>query len=209
MLGGRWRCKAHAQAARQLLQDLQAWQQRRSRSESTCGHCHSPRPLLPDTPPPFHTLVLQVAGNFPLYGVCWYVTEMLHRAPALARGRFPTCGAPFRQCLIAAPRCYCLLSHYPFFDLHFKVGGGGVQGWRVIPGKEGGLQYVAVANLLCGLLHSSAAGRAPLPLVALVSGCGLQQHASSCSNQGPHVQTHSTHIHSCGWHLNDNTRHHL
>jgi hypothetical protein len=23
--------------------------------------------------------------------------------------------------MIAAPRCYCLLSHYPFFDLHFRV----------------------------------------------------------------------------------------
>lgn len=25
--------------------------------------------------------------------------------------------------MIAAPRVYCLLSHYPFFDLHFQVGG--------------------------------------------------------------------------------------
>lgn len=64
---------------------------------------------------------LQVGGNFPLYGCCWYVREMLHRPPYLARQQYRSCRAPFRQCMIAAPRCYCLLSHYPFFDLHFKV----------------------------------------------------------------------------------------
>jgi hypothetical protein len=67
--------------------------------------------------------VLQVGGNFPLYGCCWYVREMLHRPPYLARQEYRSCRAPFRQCMIAAPRCYCLLSHYPFFDLHFRVGG--------------------------------------------------------------------------------------
>jgi hypothetical protein len=68
-------------------------------------------------PPSSH----QVADNFPLYGCCWYVREMLHRPPYLARGRFRSCRGPFRQCMIAAPRCYCLLSRYPFFELHFRV----------------------------------------------------------------------------------------
>jgi hypothetical protein len=63
----------------------------------------------------------QVADNFPLYGCCWYVREMLHRPPCLARARYRSCRAPFRQCMIAAPRCYCLLSRYPFFELHFRV----------------------------------------------------------------------------------------
>jgi hypothetical protein len=66
-------------------------------------------------------VLLQVGGNFPLYGCCWYVREMLHRPPYLARQEFRSCRAPFRQCMIAAPRCYCLLSHFPFFDLHFRV----------------------------------------------------------------------------------------
>lgn len=35
---------------------------------------------------------------------------------------FPSCNGPFRQCLIAAPRCYCLVSRYPFFTLHLQVG---------------------------------------------------------------------------------------
>lgn len=68
-----------------------------------------------------HHVRLQVGGNFPLYGCCWYVREMLHRAPYMARQRYRNCQAPFRQCMIAAPRCYCLLSHYPFFELHFRV----------------------------------------------------------------------------------------
>ena len=34
---------------------------------------------------------------------------------------FPACRGPYRQCLIAAPRCYCLISRYPFFSLHFQV----------------------------------------------------------------------------------------
>lgn len=61
---------------------------------------------------------LKAADNFPLYGVCWYVREMLHRAPSLARGRYKSCRAPFRSCLIAAPRCYCLLSHYQIGRAH-------------------------------------------------------------------------------------------
>lgn len=69
----------------------------------------------------------QAGGSLPLYGVCMYSEEVLHRPPVLARERYPTCKAPYRQCLIAAPRCYCLLSHYPFFPLHFQVrrAGGG------------------------------------------------------------------------------------
>eukprot|EP00878_Enallax_costatus_P031049 GHUV01033883.1.p1 GENE.GHUV01033883.1~~GHUV01033883.1.p1 ORF type:complete len:573 (+),score=253.43 GHUV01033883.1:357-2075(+) len=65
--------------------------------------------------------MLKVGGNFPLYGCCWYVREMLHRPPYLAQQKYRNCKAPFRQCMIAAPRCYCLLSHYPFFELHFRV----------------------------------------------------------------------------------------
>jgi hypothetical protein len=65
-----------------------------------------------------------------------------HASPvpcALPFPRYPGCTAPFRQCLISAPRVYCLLSHYPFFTLLFQVGGwvgakvstnsSGVPGW--------------------------------------------------------------------------------
>lgn len=76
-----------------------------------------------------HSNPPQVADNFPLYGVCWYVREMLHRPPSLARSRYRSSRAPFRSCMISAPRCYCLLSHYPFFDLHFRVRAGACGWW--------------------------------------------------------------------------------
>ncbi|KAG2488060.1 hypothetical protein HYH03_013364 [Edaphochlamys debaryana] len=65
--------------------------------------------------------LLKVGTSLPLYGICCAVPEMLHRPPHLARHLYPACRAPFRSVMIAAPRVYCLLSHYPFFDLHFQV----------------------------------------------------------------------------------------
>ncbi|GIL81434.1 hypothetical protein Vretimale_989 [Volvox reticuliferus] len=65
--------------------------------------------------------LLKVGTNLPLYGICCAVPEVLHRPPHLARHLYPTCRMPFRSVMIAAPRVYCLLSHYPFFDLHFQV----------------------------------------------------------------------------------------
>ncbi|MEW5307041.1 MAG: hypothetical protein WDW36_009461 [Sanguina aurantia] len=64
---------------------------------------------------------LKVGGNMPLFGVCVYANEMLHRAPFLARDRYPDCNVPYRRVMISAPRCYCLLTYYPFFVLHFQV----------------------------------------------------------------------------------------
>ncbi len=64
---------------------------------------------------------VQVADNLPLYGVCCYMEEMVHRPPALLHDMFPDHNAPLSRYLISAPRCYCFLTHYPFFPLHFKV----------------------------------------------------------------------------------------
>ncbi|GAB4820093.1 hypothetical protein N2152v2_007139 [Parachlorella kessleri] len=56
-----------------------------------------------------------------LYGVCCYMKELLHRPPAIARPAFPACNAPLSRYMVVAPRCYCLLTYYPFFALHFRV----------------------------------------------------------------------------------------
>ncbi len=81
--------------------------------------------LLTDSRAPYAAPVVsscpQVAGSLPLFGVCCCSLESVHRPPHLARHHYPSCRAPFRSCMIAAPRVYCLLSHYPFFDLHFQV----------------------------------------------------------------------------------------
>ncbi|CAL8461897.1 g1428 [Coccomyxa elongata] len=64
--------------------------------------------------------VLKVADNLPLYGVCCYMDELVHRAPTVLQGSSKL-NAPLQRYLVAAPRCYCFLTHYPFFSLHFKV----------------------------------------------------------------------------------------
>ena len=62
----------------------------------------------------------QVADNLPLYGVCCYMEEIVHRPPTVLRGgRAPS--APLSRYMVSAPRCYCFLTHQPFFSLHFKV----------------------------------------------------------------------------------------
>ena len=64
---------------------------------------------------------VQVADNLPLYGVCCYMDEMVHRPPSLLKAKYPDCNMPLTRYLVAAPRCYCFLTHYPFFSLHMKV----------------------------------------------------------------------------------------
>jgi hypothetical protein len=66
--------------------------------------------------------LLKVAdGARPLYGVCALAAELVHRPPALGRAAAAPPPPPLRRYLVAAPRCYCLLSHHPFFELHFRV----------------------------------------------------------------------------------------
>jgi hypothetical protein len=115
---------------------------------------------------------LKAAGNFPLYGVCWHVREMLHRAPGLAGGRYRACRAPFRSCMIAAPRCYCLVTHYPFFDLHFRVGGRAGRG--ALGGGEAGGGLGGPGSCLCSFAHAA-------PLQALGLGRGRHEGASTRS----------------------------
>jgi hypothetical protein len=68
--------------------------------------------------------MLKAGEGLPLYGICIHTQEVLHRPPFIAAHHYPACKGPFRQCMISAPRCYCLLSRYPFFALHFRVLGG-------------------------------------------------------------------------------------
>lgn len=67
------------------------------------------------------SVLLQVADNLPLYGVCCYMDEMLHRPPSLLKAKYPDCNMPLSRYMVSAPRCYCFLTHYPFFSLHMKV----------------------------------------------------------------------------------------
>lgn len=67
------------------------------------------------------SLCVQAADNLPLYGVCCYMEEVVHRPPTILRGSSSP-SPPLSRYMVSAPRCYCFLTHQPFFSLHFKVG---------------------------------------------------------------------------------------
>uniref|UniRef100_A0A0E0GGQ8 UDENN domain-containing protein n=1 Tax=Oryza nivara TaxID=4536 RepID=A0A0E0GGQ8_ORYNI len=65
----------------------------------------------------------QVSDNAPLYGVCLHVQEIVQRAPGIlgmVSPLNPTSYKPSRF-LVSAPRCYCLLTKVPFFELHYEM----------------------------------------------------------------------------------------
>ncbi|GLC38217.1 hypothetical protein PLESTB_001086800 [Pleodorina starrii] len=111
--------------------------------------------------------LLKVGTSLPLYGVCCAVPEVLHRPPHLARHLFPACRMPFRSVMISAPRVYCLLSHYPFFDLHFQV-------LNVILGMERLHRTIDFNAEMDSYTASSAYGAATSAATAAgaTSGCG-------------------------------------
>ncbi|KAJ4968036.1 hypothetical protein NE237_014737 [Protea cynaroides] len=66
---------------------------------------------------------LKVADNATLYGVCLHVQEIVQRPPSILSGTSPL-SQPSGGCnrfLVSAPRCYCLLTKVPFFELHYEM----------------------------------------------------------------------------------------
>ncbi|XP_024626920.1 uncharacterized protein [Medicago truncatula] len=66
---------------------------------------------------------LKAEDNTPLYGVCLHVPEIVQRPPGIL-GRSSPISIPSvlsSRFLVSAPRCYCLLTKVPFFELHFEM----------------------------------------------------------------------------------------
>ncbi|ONH93103.1 hypothetical protein PRUPE_8G213500 [Prunus persica] len=66
---------------------------------------------------------LKVADNATLYGICLHVSEIVQRPPAILGISSPhphSSGGLFRF-LVSAPRCYCVLSRVPSFELHYEM----------------------------------------------------------------------------------------
>lgn len=66
---------------------------------------------------------LKVADNATRYGVCLHVSEIVQRPPGIL-GTSPSHSQSSGRCsrfLVSAPRCYCLLTRVPFFELHFEM----------------------------------------------------------------------------------------
>ncbi|CAN8271042.1 unnamed protein product [Cochlearia groenlandica] len=64
----------------------------------------------------------KVADDATLYGVCLHVSEIVQRPPGVLSTASPlhSSGGGSRY-LVSAPRCYCLLTRVPFFELHFEM----------------------------------------------------------------------------------------
>ncbi|KAM7271491.1 hypothetical protein ACFE04_030705 [Oxalis oulophora] len=66
---------------------------------------------------------LKVADNATLYGVCLHVREIVQRPPGIlgTSSPLPQKAQGCSSFLVSAPRCYCLLTRVPFFELHYEM----------------------------------------------------------------------------------------
>ncbi|KAF6144397.1 hypothetical protein GIB67_024624 [Kingdonia uniflora] len=66
---------------------------------------------------------LKVADNATLYGVCLHVQEIVQRPPGILGVASPLSqsSGECSRFLVSAPRCYCLLTRVPFFELHYEM----------------------------------------------------------------------------------------
>ncbi|XP_010264819.1 PREDICTED: uncharacterized protein LOC104602732 isoform X2 [Nelumbo nucifera] len=66
---------------------------------------------------------LKVADSATLYGVCLHVQEIVQRPPGILGGTSPISQSSGRgsRFLVSAPRCYCVLTRIPFFELHYEM----------------------------------------------------------------------------------------
>ena len=71
----------------------------------------------------------QVDDNATVYGVCQLVYEIVQRPPAVlamssgksASGLAGASSDLSSRFLVTAPRCYCILTRVPSFELHFNL----------------------------------------------------------------------------------------
>ncbi|KAJ3682440.1 hypothetical protein LUZ60_015013 [Juncus effusus] len=65
----------------------------------------------------------KVADNATLYGVCLQVQEIVQRPPGILGSFSPSVHNSYKpsRFLVSAPRCYCLLTRVPFFELHYEM----------------------------------------------------------------------------------------
>lgn len=66
---------------------------------------------------------MKAADNGTLYGVCLHVPEIVQRLPTILGSSSPLCNPSIggSRFLVSAPRCYCLLTRVPFFELHYEM----------------------------------------------------------------------------------------
>uniref|UniRef100_A0A7N1A0N7 UDENN domain-containing protein n=1 Tax=Kalanchoe fedtschenkoi TaxID=63787 RepID=A0A7N1A0N7_KALFE len=66
---------------------------------------------------------LKSADNATMYGVCLHIPEIVQRPPGIVNAASPMSQSFKRlsRYLVSAPRCYCVLTRVPFFELHYEL----------------------------------------------------------------------------------------
>ncbi|KAG9154348.1 hypothetical protein Leryth_000784 [Lithospermum erythrorhizon] len=66
---------------------------------------------------------LKVSDSTSLYGICLHVHEFVQRPPAIIGVSSPIyqSSSGCNRFVVSAPRCYCVLTNVPFFELHFEM----------------------------------------------------------------------------------------
>lgn len=66
---------------------------------------------------------LQVADDSTLYGCCFLIEELIQKPSNLISGLLgeQTFKPSLSRHILTTPRCYCILSRLPFFELHFGI----------------------------------------------------------------------------------------
>lgn len=94
----------------------------------------------------------QVADNATLYGVCLHVQEIVQRPPCIlgVTSSLPQ-SSGLRSCLLfSAPRCYCILTRVPFFELHYEM----LNRFESPPSNVKVLFFVGQFQAFCNFLFS-------------------------------------------------------
>lgn len=65
-------------------------------------------------------IILLTTEDCLLYGCCVHVDEMLRSNPSFAK-QIPWSPTSREQHHIVVPKCYVILSKFPFFQLHFEI----------------------------------------------------------------------------------------
>lgn len=94
----------------------------------------------------------QVADHATLYGVCLHVQEIVQHPPSIL-GVIPPLSQPSgmrSRFLVSAPRCYCILTRVPFFELHYEM----LNRFESPPSNVKVLFFVGQFQAFCNFLFS-------------------------------------------------------
>ncbi|KAL2893509.1 DENN domain-containing protein 5B [Bienertia sinuspersici] len=133
---------------------------------------------------------MKAADNGTLYGVCLHVPEIVQKPPTILGSSSPLCDPSMggSRFLVAAPRCYCLLTRVPFFELHYEMLNRGQYKSFESPSRETEWMSSAIPVDSAMALTAAAAGlitEDEVPSASNIEETHSPSNASETSDFGP------------------------